>query len=135
MNTIFFLIFIGACAVAVVWAARTSKAKTDLARKSKTASAKPTRAKLATPPDNRLAHSDQLWERRKKRASMGGGDQPNYVPRSEAPSAPLYDGYSRRDRHHLTPKGAVKEEDHIEDRHGLTMTSIKFKSSDPATRT
>jgi len=126
MNAIYFLIFIVVCIFAVAWAARTSKTKTDLTRQSKINGARHTTEKLVTPPHIPLAHHDQIWERRKKRATVGVSDHPGFVPKSEASSTPLYDGYSRRDRHHVSPEGAVKEEGHIEDRHGLTMTSIKF---------
>ena len=113
METIYFLVFIGVCAFAVVWATRRSKTGTDLGSRRT-----PTRNnlhsdKLLTPGNNRLAHKNELWEARRKHATKGINSRQQFIPKSEAAKEAQYDGYSRRDRHHVSPTEAVKEEAHI----------------------
>ncbi|MGD2129801.1 MAG: hypothetical protein PVJ33_17450 [Lysobacterales bacterium] len=48
-----------------------------------------------------------------------------YAPRSLSAGEAEYDGYSRRDRHHVAAqKVHVKKEGHAEE---LSMTSMRFK--------
>jgi len=134
METIYFLIFIGVCAVAVVWATRNTKTKTSLAAKNKARQAKMSSDKLITPADARLAHKRQIWETRKNLASKGYDGKQTFIPRSVAGDDPEYDGYSRRDRHHLTKRGHVKEEAHIDDKAELAKTRAKFASGKHVTQ-
>ena len=129
METIYFLVFIGVCAVAVIWATRRSKTPTDLAAKRKPGRTAQSE-KLARPLDNRLSHREQVWNERRTRTSKGYVEQQSFVPKSESRGAPEYDGYSRRDRHHVTPSGLLKESERDEERHGLKMTAMKFESED-----
>lgn len=106
METIWFLIFIGICAFLVVWASFRSKSKTDLAaRRAK---------KLEHPVDNRLAHKEKIWDERRKAAAEGTAPKQSFALKSEG-TEPEYDGYSRRDRHHLTSAEHVKKEARIEE--------------------
>lgn len=113
METIFFLVFVGICAFAVVWATRASKVKTDLAAKNKRNNA--AIGKLATPLDSTLSHRDAIWEKRRKLAATGFVESQSFIPKSEAGAAPIYDGYSRRHRHHVGPSGVSKEHVHLEE--------------------
>lgn len=133
METVYFLVFIGVIAIAVVWATQASKRKTDLAAKRKARRLRQPSAKLTTPHDTTLTDREQIWELRRNRASKGYVEQ-NFIPKSEAKTATEYDGYSRRDRHHLTTSGVVKKEKHIEDLDELKMRSIKFEGSKHATQ-
>ena len=132
METIYFLIFIGVCAFAVVWATRRSK--TGSRRK-------PTRNKIAseklfTPVDNRLAHKNQLWEARREQANKGVNSGKMFVPKFEAAQEAQYDGYSRRDRHHLTATERVRREETHTDRHGnLSITRARFNPKEHASQT
>ena len=109
MEAIYFLIFIGVCAFLVVWATRNSNNKADLAKKHKVAKKETSRSdKLAHPLDNRLAHKEEIWERRRKHAQKDLSATQSFIPKSVS-DEPSYDGYSRRDRHHLTNTGHVKE--------------------------
>ena len=135
METIYFLIFIGVCAFGVVWATRTSKAKTDLSSKTRAASSQASSGKLATPLDSKLSHREAIWEQRKSRAAKGFIDEQNFVPKSEAGNAPAYDAYSRRHRHHVGPAGVSKEHVLLEDEGEFKMASIKFESKGHATQT
>ncbi len=135
METIYFLIFVGVCAFAVVWVTRTSKAKTDLAPKRKAKAAKASSDKLATPLDNRLSHREQIWETRRNRATKGFVENQTFVPKSLAGDAPLYDGYSRRDRHHVAPTGKAKEHIHADEKEGFSIAGGKPGNRDHAHQT
>jgi hypothetical protein len=127
VETIYFLIFIGVCAFVVVWKTRRPKSQTDLSGKNKTKYGTSTE-KLARPIDNRLSHREQIWQARQKRTTKTFVEKPTFVPKSLSGSDPEYDGYSRRDRHHLTPSGHVKEDAHVEGEAGLAMTAVKLES-------
>ena len=135
METIYFLIFIGVCAIAVVWATRGSKRHTDLGSRRKPTRNKLSSDKLLTPADNRLAHKNELWEARRNQATKGLRSRQQFIPRFEAAKEAQYDGYSRRDRHHVTPSEAVKEEAHIEGHGDFSMSSNDFDSKEHASQT
>ena len=135
METIYFLVFIGVCAFAVVWATRRSKTDTDLGSRRA-----PTRNnlhsdKLHTPTDNRLAHKKELWEARREHATKGIGSRKQFIPKFEAAREAEYDGYSRRDRHHLTASEHVKEDDHIEGLEDFSMSSTDLDPKEHASQT
>ena len=134
METIYFLIFIGVCAFAVVWATRRSKTDTDLGTRRTPTRDKPPSDKLLTPADNRLAHKKELWEARCKHATKGFSSDKPFIPKFEATKEAQYDGYSRRDRHHLTATEHVKEEAHIDADGDFSMTNIDFDSKQHASQ-
>jgi len=134
METIIFLIVVGVVGFGVVVATQASKRKTDLAAKHKSKQARQTSAKLSTPIDTTLTHREQIWEMRRNRAAKGYVEQ-TFIPKSVAKTAPEYDGYSRRDRHHVTTSAVVKKEKHIEDVDELKMSSVKFNSGKHAAQT
>jgi hypothetical protein len=80
---------------------------------------------LSTPGNNLLASNNKVWNTRRKHAANMAvkGDQFKSNVRFE--EEPEYDGYSRRDRHHLAP-AHIKDEQHADE---LAMTHIEFKSS------
>ena len=114
METIFFLIFVGVCAILVVWAIRRPGGKSELGARRKKRLGKTEADKLTVPFDNRLSHREAIWEQRREQASQDFMAKQSFIPKS-AGTTPEYDGYSRRDRHHVTPTGNVKEEAHITD--------------------
>lgn len=135
METIYFLIFVGVCAFLVVWATNKSSRKADLAKKRKTGRTTAAQSdKLAHPLDNRLAHKEEIWEQRRKHATKGFTATQNFIPKSSG-AEPEYDGYSRRDRHHLTNTGHVKEETHEDRAKEPSMSSVEFESGKHAART
>lgn len=124
MKTILFMLFIAAGIALLLWAMNRSKTRVDLApRKSKRA-----KDKLSTPVDTLLAHKNQMWETRRKRALRESREQQTFVPRFEQKEAPEYDGYSRRDRHHLTPTASSSKQSAREAEDDFKMTSIPFHS-------
>ena len=135
METIYFLIFIGVCAFAVVWATRRSNSDTSLGSRRKPTQNKVPADKLITPADNRLAHKNELWEARRKHATKGFGSRKQFIPKFEAAKEAQYDGYSRRDRHHLTATEQVKEEAHIEEHGDFSMTGAEFDPKVHASQT
>jgi hypothetical protein len=121
MEIIYFLIIIGVCAFAVVWAMRRSKTETISATKHTQTKANQSSDMLSTPADNRLSHKEKMWETRCKQARKGFSAPNRFVPRSEAAKEAEYDGYSRRHRHHLTATEHVKKEAHIDDKEHPTQ--------------
>ena len=104
MEIVLFLTFIGICTVVLLVVGMGSK------RRKGRSTSKAGSEKLVTPADSVLAHRDELWQMRTRGNSMDVAETNRFVPRSVEPE---YDGYSRRDRHHLTPKAThVKEEGH-----------------------
>ena len=134
METIYFLIFIGVCAFAVVWVTRRSKSKTSLASRRNSKKATFVNESLTTPANNSLSHKEEIWDRRRKQATKGFSAPKKFVPKFEAATEAQYDGYSRRDRHHLTASEQVKEEAHIEGHGDFSMTSVEFDSKEQASQ-
>ena len=135
METIYFLVFIGVCAFAVVWATRRSKTGTDLGSRRAPTHNNLHSDKLQVPANNRLAHKKELWEARCKHATKGIGSGERFIPKFEAAKEAQYDGYSRRDRHHVSPTEAVKEEAHIEGLGDFSMSSIDLDMKEHASQT
>lgn len=130
MEVAVFFVFIAACAFALLWASRKSKSEAELARKQRL-SRNDTRAeKLVAPRDNLLTHRDEVWQKRRKHATVGVTATNRFVPKSETIDAPEYDGYSRRDRHHVRERNAKVKEDHPEE---LLMTAVQFHSDEEKT--
>jgi hypothetical protein len=135
METIYFLTFIGVCTFAVVWATRRSKAGTSLGSRRTPTKNKLPADKLLTPVDNRLAHKNELWEARRRQATKGFSSRKKFIPKFEAAKEAQYDGYSRRDRHHITAIEQVKEEAHIEGHGDFSMTGVKLDPKEHASQT
>jgi hypothetical protein len=80
----------------------------------------------AAPGNNLLADNQKIWKARCQHMVEPGSE----VTGSNAPQSfeaePAYDGYSRSDRHHLTP-ARIQEEQHIDGLDGLTKPNVKFK--------
>ena len=134
METIYFLIFIGVCAFAVVWATRRSKSDTNLAGRGHSKKSRLVNESLTTPASNSLSHKEEIWDRRRKQATKGFSTPQQFVPKFEAAQAAEYDGYSRRDRHHVTASEHVKKEAQIDGHGDLSMTSVEFDSKEQASQ-
>lgn len=125
MEIVIFFVFVAVCAFALVWASRKTKAETELAHKRRSRRNKSRSEKLVAPRDALLSHKDEVWATRRQHANSGVQDTNKFVPKSASEGNPEYDGYSRRDRHHVRQRTAqVKKESHAED--GFTMTAIEF---------
>lgn len=124
METVIFLIFVGACAFVAVWVTRKSGKQKNL---SKTPS-----ERLTPTTHDRLSRKEDIWEARRQFAQKNLSSVQKYVPKSTAAAEPEYDGYSRRDRHHLSTVGQVKKESHIEDPKKLSARGPKSEEQIPA---
>jgi hypothetical protein len=115
MELFLFIAFVAICAVLLFRATKKSKQKVDLNHERKLKEKKARAHLLETPAVYTLACPDQPWHTRDKSATTGVSRTNPFSPKSE--SAELeYDGYSRRDRHHVTDLDAqIKDEDHIEE--------------------
>jgi hypothetical protein len=134
MEIFYFLIFIGVGAFAVVWAMRRSKTGTIPATKHTSTKANLSSDLLSTPTDSRLSHKEKMWETRREQARKGSSAPNRFIPKSEAAKEAQYDGYSRRDRHHLSATEHVKEEAHIEGHGDFSITSIGSDSKEHASQ-
>jgi hypothetical protein len=114
MGTIYFLTFIGVCAFVVVWATRRSSTAHNLEKRPYSKQTGQLSEKLTPVSHDRLSHKEEIWEARRNQAKKGFSSPKRFVPKSAASAEPEYDGYSRRDRHHVSTAGQVAEETHIE---------------------
>ena len=114
MELFLFIVFVAACGLLLIRASKKSQQKVDVDHDRKEKE-KQARAKLLeTPATYTLARPDQPWHTRHKLANTGVERTNVFVPKSES-AGPEYDGYSRRDRHHITDLDAhIKDEDHID---------------------
>jgi hypothetical protein len=125
MQIFYFLMFIAACAVVLIWAMGRSRKETDLAGHKTTVKKKQHTDRLSTPSDHLLSHRNQVWHNRRHKVAEDVSMTNRYAPRSLSAGEAEYDGYSRRDRHHVAAqKVHVKKEGHAEE---LSMTSMRFK--------
>ena len=127
MEIVVFFVFIAVCGFALVWASRKTKAETKLAHKQRLSRNKDTAEKLLVPRDNLMAHKDEVWQSRRHHATAGVVHTNQFVPKSEASGVPEYDGFSRRDRHHVRERTAQVKEDHPEE---LVMTAVQFHTDE-----
>lgn len=116
MNILIFLGFIAVCAIVLIWASnRRSARELELAQKRKAKAKRVNTDLLRTPADYTLSRPDQSWRTRRHEPTTGVVATNAFAPRSEAP-APEYDGFSRRDRHHVRDRNArIKKESHVEE--------------------
>lgn len=128
MEIAVFFVFIAACAFALIWASRKTKTEADLAHKQRVARNGDRSEKLVAPRDSLMAHKDEVWQARRHHATVGVEATNKFVPKSEKTiDAPEYDGYSRRNRHHVRERTAQVKEDHPEE---LLMTAVQFESDE-----
>ena len=124
MEIVIFIDLIGVCAIELVWASRKTKSEAELARQQRKERSADRSEKLVAPRDNLLSHGDQVWQSRRQHANSGVEKVNPYVPKSEASDGPEYDGYSRRNRHHVRDRNAhIKEDSETEE---FTMTAVEF---------
>ena len=119
---IFFIIVFGVVAVLAYYLRKSSaSARADLARKEREVRREKLRrsAPLATPGNNRLANNQEVWRARRQHVALVSESadkttgQRYFKYRKDA--EPEYDGYSRTDRHHITP-ARIKDEPGLDDR-------------------
>ena len=110
MEWLLFVVFVAACALLLFKATRQSKKKVDLEHERKLKERKARAQLLETPAVYTLARPDQPWHTRRQPATTGVSRPEPLKPRFES-NDPQYDGYSRRDRHHIADVEVVIEDE------------------------
>lgn len=114
MELFLFIVFVAACALLLFRATKKSKDKVGLDHEHKVKERQARAKLLETPAVYTLACPDQPWHTRHRLDSTGVEQTNPYAPKSES-AGPEYDGYSRRDRHHVTDLDAhIKDETPID---------------------
>lgn len=115
MEMIYFLVFIVVSLGLVMWLSRKSRDTHSLDRRKSRGSLSGN-GKLRQPADSRLTHRDEIWNAHRQKAMRDVSRTDRYIPRSQKSGEPEYDGYSRRDRHHVTSRAVhVKDEGHADE--------------------
>lgn len=121
MEIIYFIMFVAACAVLLMWAAgksgkkRKNQAKTQALR-AQARGKKQQADLLSTPSSYLLSNRGEVWRQKREKAVEDVIATNRFVPKSVSAGEPEYDGFSRRDRHHVVVGTAhIKKEDHIDE--------------------
>jgi hypothetical protein len=125
METLLFVAFVAVFGLIIFLPAHKSRKQTDLRRRQRAQKASAQSNRLSTPADHLMAHKREVWQKRQQKVSREGTERPDFIPRFEKAGDGEYDGYSRRDRHHLTPTGSAKKQQPKEEE--FTMTAVKFE--------
>ncbi len=128
MGIFYFIAFVVACVLVVAWMAdKSKKQNARLAAKQKTKAKTQRTELLTTPSDYLLANRDHVWQKKRTTAAEDVIITNRFTPRSQSRGEPEYDGFSRRDRHHVVVGTAyIKKEDHIEE---PSMTAVEYKEA------
>lgn len=132
MKIVIFFIFVAVCALALLWASRKTKSETDLERRKRAHRNRHRAEKLVASSEALLSKNDAVWETRRHHATTGVDRINRFVPKSASAGVPEYDGYSRRDRHHVRDRNARLRED-AKTEEGFTMTAVRFRSDEEDT--
>jgi len=117
MEIIYFIMFVAACAILLMWAAGKSGSKRKQQAKNRAIRGKQKQADLlSTPSTYLLANRGEVWRQKRQKAAEDVIVTNRFVPKSVSAGEPEYDGFSRRDRHHVVVGTAhIKKEDHIDE--------------------
>lgn len=124
MEIVYFVSFVAGCAVIAVWVVvRSNKRRTPGHERLKKAQ----KDLLHTPSQYTLSRPDQVWRTRRHSADTLGVNRTNAFVARSLGQDPEYDGYSRRDRHHVRDRNAhIKAEPHVEEPSG---SSVDYKKN------
>lgn len=114
MELFLFVVFVAVCAYLLYRATRKSKQEVDANHERKIRERRARAEQLKTPATYTLARPDQPWHTRRNAATAGQSRAEPFGLQSESNELE-YDGYSRRDRHHVTDKAHIKDESHLDD--------------------
>jgi hypothetical protein len=129
MEIVIFFLFVAACALALLWASRKTDAETDLARRKRKHRNESRAKKLTAASETLMSTKEEAWNTRRHHATMGVQRVNRFAPKSESGGVPEYDGYSRRDRHHVRDRNARVREDSETEKH-FTMTAIHYRTDE-----
>lgn len=132
MEIVIFVSLVGAIVIGTLWASGRSKKRPTPAQLRQEKLKKARKELLETPANYTLSRPDQPWHTRRRGATMGVNRTNAFVARSLGQD-PEYDGYSRRDRHHVLDRNAhIKTEAHVKTdtrTEEPRMASIEYKES------
>jgi len=122
MDALLFMLFVvvGISLLAYFMKKSSSAAKTRLHRKEKQIqkAGLPRADVLATPGITRLSDKDEIWRTRRNHLSRASKSADHTLGtryfKYQADEEPSYDGYSRSERHHITP-ARIRRERHLDD--------------------
>lgn len=131
MEIFYFIAFVVAGVLVVAWMADKSKKRNAKVAAKKNARVPTQRAeRLTTPSDYLLANRDNVWQKKRHSAAEDVIVTNRFVPRSKSRGEAEYDGFSRRDRHHVVVGTAyIKKEDHIDERSKTEVAHSKAQLS------
>jgi hypothetical protein len=118
MEIVYFIMFVAACAMLLLWATRKSgRRRKDHALLREQARLKKQQADLlSTPSSYLLANRSEVWAKKRQNGAEDVIVTNRFVPKSVSAGEPEYDGFSRRDRHHVVVGTAyIKKEDHVDE--------------------
>jgi hypothetical protein len=114
MEVFLFIVFVAACALFLYWANNNSNKNVDRVHKRELREPKSGAERLETPAVYTLGRPNQPWHTRGHPATTVDSKPDQQPPPKSAELE--YDGYSRRDRHHvIESKAHIKDEGHLED--------------------
>lgn len=115
MEVFLFIVFVAACALFLYRATNNTKKDIDRVHERKLREPKTSSGRLKTPAVCTLGRPNQPWHTRRNPPTMGR-PKPDPLPARPKSAELEYDGYSRRDRHHvIESKAHIKDEGHLED--------------------
>ncbi len=129
MEIVIFFVFVAVCALALLWASRKTKAETELEQRKRAHRNRQRAEKLVAKREALLSKNDAVWETRRHHATTGVDRVNRFAPKSASGDIPEYDGYSRRDRHHVHDRNARVHEDR-ETEKGFTMTAVHYRADE-----
>lgn len=129
MEIVIFFMFVAACALALLWASRKTKAENELARRKRAHRNRARSGKMTAGSEALMSSKTEAWNTRRHHAALGVQKVNKFAPKSESGGVPEYDGYSRRDRHHIRDRNARVRED-VSTEKQFTMTAIHYRTDD-----
>jgi len=116
MEIVYFISFVVLCALILRWAFSRSAKNAEKARKRNRVRQKRQAELLSTPTNYVLSRGDEVWRKKREKGAEDVIVTNRFAPKSETAGEPEYDGYSRRDRHHVVVGTAyIKDENHIDE--------------------
>jgi hypothetical protein len=113
----------------LVCASRKTRAESELERRKRAYRNRARAGKLTAKSEALMSSQDEVWNTRRHHATTGVQRVNPYTPKSASGDIPEYDGYSRRDRHHVRDRNARVREDANTEKQ-FTMTAIHYRADD-----
>jgi hypothetical protein len=132
MEIVYFIVFIAACAGLVMWATGKSEKRNsaEKALKNRVKVRQDQSELLTTPANYLLANRGEIWQKKRMHVTEDVIATNRFVPKSVSAGEPEYDGFSRRDRHHVVVGTAhIKKEDHVDE---PRMAPVPYKKGQAA---